>query len=59
MTKHKIHAIMKIILANNGVAMVSTGVLKSVKQAECVPISLIEGHLKLNANNQQRLALAA
>jgi len=39
--------------------MVSTGILKSVKQAECVPISLIEGHLKLNANNKQPLAMAA
>ena len=42
-----------------GDAMVSTGIWNSVKQAEYALISLIEGHLNLNANNNQNLAYAA
>ena len=43
----------------NGVAMVSTGIQKSVKQAECVLISLIEGHKNINANNNNVYAAPA
>jgi|GEM_PF-4458773 len=39
--------------------MASTGIQNGIKQAECALISLIEGHLNLNANNNNNLALAA